>query len=240
MPDDWAVLTAAFDRECNALLDVLRAIDDSDFGRVTNCPPWTLRELVVHIAYSACATPARLPPPADSAARVTAADYYRRAERATEGYRTGNVERTQQVARRYPSGHDATDAISAAWAQTRLRLEALDPATTMAGRANVIRGDTVLAQTEMLVTDFFITRVIALAAHAADVAITLEREPWTTEEALIVVTPTLAELFGEPDPRTVLGCGRLSFLLVATGRRPLTANERDRLGERSKQFPLLA
>lgn len=38
--------------ESRALSAVLRQADPGDFGRPTNCPPWTLNELVVHIAMS--------------------------------------------------------------------------------------------------------------------------------------------------------------------------------------------
>jgi len=237
---DWRVAIAAFDRECQALLDVLTTLEDPKFERVTNCPPWTLRELVIHICFSACTFPAEVPKPAAGAVLVAAADYYRRAERATEAYRTTNVDTTRRVARGYPTGREAAAALASAWSSTRSRLERLDPNAKMAGRQNVSRGETVLAETEMRVADFFATRVIALAAHAADVAITLEQTPWTTEEALDVVTPILAELLGGAAPTAKLGWDRLSFLLAATGRRPLTPTERDQLGGRSEQFPLLS
>lgn len=235
----WIDLLGAFDRECSALLDVLSDLPEPEFARVTNCPPWTLHELVVHICFSACTFPAEMPAPAAGAVLITAADYYRRPERASETYRTANVDNTQRVARRFATGHDATEAVASVWATTRSRLEQLEPDTTMAGRSNVSRGGTVLAETTMHLADFFVTRVIALAAHAADVAISLDREPWTTPEALEVVTPPLADLLGR-DPTAELGWDRLQFLLTATGRRPLTAEEREQLAQQSDQFPLLS
>lgn len=39
--------------------------------------------------------------------------------------------------------------------------------------------------------DWLRTRVIAVAAHGLDVAITLNRQPWTTAAALQVIRPVL-------------------------------------------------
>lgn len=96
--DDSAPGHRAFDAECAALLGIVRTLKLDDFDRATNCPPWTLHELLVHIAFSL-----RLPDPALSVVpaalpRGTAADYYRRPERNTVEYRAGNAEHTRHSA----------------------------------------------------------------------------------------------------------------------------------------------
>src|SRR5688500_6648530 len=101
MPDDWRGLIAAFDGEVAALLGALAELDDHDFARPTNCPPWDVRELIVHIAFSACVSAdPRWARPAAGDVVVTAAGYYRRAERDSDEYRSRNVDRTLVAATR--------------------------------------------------------------------------------------------------------------------------------------------
>ena len=44
MPSD---VVEAFVGECEALSSVLHDLPDDIFGRITNCPPWDLKDLVV-------------------------------------------------------------------------------------------------------------------------------------------------------------------------------------------------
>ena len=87
--------------------------------------------------------------------------------------------------------------------------------------------------------DWAATRVIAVAAHGLDVAITLGWEPWTTEAALAVVRPVFVDLLGA-EPTAALEWDNGTFLAVATGRRALTEAERVLLGSRRERFPLLS
>lgn len=240
MDDHWRTLLAAFDAECRVLVDMLSTVDERGFAQTTNCPPWNLHELVVHICFSACTLRPSGPEPDPTLPLATSADYYRRFERDTDRYRTDNVERTQRVARRYRSGHDAVPALAAAWSDSRGRLEMLAPSLRIPGPANIERNGELLSDTAITLSDYFLTRLIALAAHAVDVAITLNVAPWTTSAAASAVTPTLLELLGGDCSRAELGWDDRTFLVVATGRRPLTAEERRRLGPRSELFPLLS
>ncbi|HEX4721408.1 MAG TPA: hypothetical protein VH333_02760 [Pseudonocardiaceae bacterium] len=70
-------------------------------------------------------------------------------------------------------------------------------------------------------------------------AITLGRAPWTTPSALRVVHPVLVDLLGGPPPER-LGWGERDLLIVGTGRRPLTDQERETLGRDAERFPLLS
>jgi hypothetical protein len=91
----------------------------------------------------------------------------------------------------------------------------------------------------MRLGDWVATRVVAVAAHGLDVAISLGREGWTTVGALAVVRPVFVDLLGE-EPSGELGWDDAAFLAVATGRRPLSEEEREVLGERAGRFPLLS
>jgi uncharacterized protein (TIGR03083 family) len=232
MPGDWRALIAAFDVEVAALLEAIDELADDDFARPTNCPPWDLRELVVHIAFSACvsADPRSARPPGDVV--TTAADYYRRAERETDEYRTRNVDQTRLAAARFAMPAAAIARLRDGWETSKLGLEAADPAGHVGGAR---------PGTRMSVFEYTVTRLIALVAHGFDVAITLDLEPWTSPAALAEVMPALRELLGDEHAYDTLALDDLDFVMVATGRRRLTGEESARLGpDVADRIPLLS
>jgi hypothetical protein len=91
----------------------------------------------------------------------------------------------------------------------------------------------------MRLADWVVTRVISVAAHGLDVAITLGRQPWTTGPALAIVRPVFVDLLGV-EPPVSLHWDDLALLATATGRRTLTDPERVLLGPRHGLFPLLS
>lgn len=219
---------AALRLESEALIGVFRGLDASSFGLLTNCPPWDLAELVVHMADSVGIRRPFLGAKPGAVVK-SAADYYRRAERGTAEYRQGNVDRTQERAREV-----LVDASPLEWFER------------VAGAAlKVLEGDDqgrvaeVPGHGAMRLGDWVATRVIALAAHGLDVAITLGRDAWTTEAALAVVRPVFVDLLGD-EPPAGLQWDDGTFLAVATGRRALTEAERVLLGSRRGRFPLLS
>lgn len=239
MDPRWDAVVAPFNAEYGALVAVLEELSDTDYHVPTNCPPWDLRELVVHICFSACTLPQQLRAPTPDAVEISAADYYRRAERAESGYRTGNVDRTQRAAARFATGPSAIAALAGAWTNTRERLDHVAPDTWIAGPSRVDVAGRVVSATAIRMDSYMITRLIALAAHAVDVALTLRRDPWTTPAAADSVAGTLTELLGTAPPSS-LGWSAKDMLIVGTGRRPLTAVERDHLGQLAAAFPLLS
>jgi len=218
----------ALEAESEALSEVLHGLGGSDFERATNCPPWDLAELVVHIAMSIQVDGP--PPPATAGGTlVPAAGYYRRPERDTRQYRQGNVDRTQEVAAAVLPTTSPAHWFDQARAGTVTTLSRCDP-----GQVVDISG-----VGPMTLTDWVITRVMSLAAHGLDVAITLDRPPWTTRAALAATTPVLVALLGMPPPPE-LGWDDRALLAAGTGRRPLTENERRTLGPTHLRFPLLS
>jgi len=159
----------------------------------------------------------------------SAADYYRRAERDTAEYRQRNVERTVRLAGSVPAGVSVVEWFGRVAGETVGLLEGDD-----LGRVVSIPG-----RGPMRLGDWVATRVVAVAAHGLDVAITLGRESWTTREALAVVRPVFVDLLGG-EPVEELGWDDAAFLAVATGRRALSDEEKVVLGERAGRFPLLS
>jgi uncharacterized protein (TIGR03083 family) len=217
--------------ECRVLSAVLRGLTPGDLARPTNCPPWDLRELVVHIGASIWVGDIPIPWAEPGAEVRDAADYYRRPERDTPAYRQDNVDRTRRLAQRVPAADVAsvTDWFDEMVSTTTDTLggQRLDGVIDVPGRGAMRLGDWVL------------TRVVSVAAHGLDVAITLDRDPWTTPEALRAVRPVFVALLGGPPP-DALGWDDQAFLAVGSGRRPLSDDERAVLGPPADRFPLLS
>ena len=215
--------------ESRALSGVLQRLTPGDLARPTNCPPWDLQELVVHIADSIWVGDTPLPAAEPGAEVYEAADYYRRPERDTPAYRQGNVDHTQRLAQRVLATTSAVDWFDEVLSKTAdaLRAQRLDGLVDVPRRGAMRLGDWVL------------TRVWSVAAHGLDVAITLGREPWTTPEALRAVRPIFVALL-DGEPPDALGWDDQTFLAVASGRRALTDHERGLLGPHAQRFPLLS
>lgn len=119
----------ALQKEGAELSDVLNGLGQRDFDRPTNCPPWSLRELIVHIADS-LHVPVTLPSaPADQPLK-SAADYYRREERVSTAYRQRNVEEAQQAAQRPAPRADPASYFSQAAGLSIERLASEDLASS--------------------------------------------------------------------------------------------------------------
>jgi uncharacterized protein (TIGR03083 family) len=220
---------AALAEESRALSALLRQLGPPEFDRPTNCPPWNLAELVVHIGMSISTDSDDPPAAAPDAVPLTAADYYRRPERDTPQYRQGNVDSTRRVAASILPTTPAAqwfDEVSAA-------------AVATLGRHDLGRVVQVPRRGPMRLSDWVSTRVLSVAAHGLDVAITLDRPPWTTPLALATVRPVLVSLLGT-EPPAALGWDDRTLLAAGTGRQALTAVERTVLGPTQDRFPLLS
>jgi uncharacterized protein (TIGR03083 family) len=224
---DWGALTALAE-ESRTLSAVLLDLDADQFQRPTNCPPWNLKELVVHTAAS-IGLRGDFASPQPGAPLRSAADYYRRPERATPQYRGRNVDHAQDLAARLPAGMTAAGMFEQVWQETVARLRDQDPD----------RRIQVSGVGAMRLGDWTVTRVISVAAHSVDVALTLRRVPWTTSSALTVMRGVFLSLLGAELPPRLAWDDQL-LLEAATGRRPLTDQDRMILGPLQERFPLLS
>lgn len=224
---EWEALTALAE-ESRTLSAVLLELDAEDFERPTNCPPWNLKELVVHTAAS-IGLRGDLGSPEPDAPLRSAADYYRRPERATPQYRDRNVEHAQALAARLPVGMTAAGMFEQVWRETVAKLREQDPD----------RRVQVPAVGAMRLGDWTVTRVVSVAAHGVDVALTLRRVPWTTASALTVMRGMFVSLLGIELPQPLAWDDQM-LLEAATGRRVLTDQDRMILGSLQERFPLLS
>jgi uncharacterized protein (TIGR03083 family) len=223
----------AFRDEAVALDAVLAGLDEDDFARPTTCPPWNVKELVVHVAdvlpragvlRDASASLVGTAPPALDLSEP--ADYYRQPGRGTPANRRDIVEKAQVSAAEVADGRSAARLLHETWQSAFAEWSTTDLARLVRLPVGVMR-----------LGDYAVTRLISHAAHGLDLALSLGLDPWTTPSALAVMRPVYVSLLGGEPPA---GWGDQDFFARATGRIPLTAAERAALDGRADRFPLLS
>ncbi len=75
-PPELTPVRAAFRDECVRLAAELRDLTEADLDRLTNCPPWTVRDLIAHVHTGVGRLAGMLAAPAPPRARVDAAGYF--------------------------------------------------------------------------------------------------------------------------------------------------------------------
>ena len=204
----------------------LRGLDADAWSAPTRCPPWTVRELVVHMLAMVenVGETAGRAPVADAPAkdRVTWWDY------DIEEDQEATREWVEKASTDYPAG-----PLTALWSVAVGEcVAAVNAALTDADR--VVRpGDY-----PILLTDYVATRVLEITIHSMDVRDAFGLEPYPSAEGIDVTLGILATRLGA-DPRA-LGFDASDFVLLATGRRPITDDDRSRLGDTTAKLPLLA
>ena len=159
----------------------------------------------------------------------SAADYYRRPERDTSEYRQRNVERSKQLSRQ----------VLGATSPAQWFDEVTHDAIIKLSHDDLNRVVLIAERGAMRLADWVVTRVVAVAAHGLDIAITLDRQPWTTAAAMTVIRPVLIGLMGDEPPASV-NWDDHTLMATATGRRALTADERMLLGSLQERIPVLS
>jgi len=90
------MIAEAFGAESARLSEVAASLDDAAFARPTRCDPWTVAELVFHVAMAMRRVPGMLaaprPPGLSGAAVVSAAEYYRPDQRFSAATNTDRIE----------------------------------------------------------------------------------------------------------------------------------------------------
>jgi uncharacterized protein (TIGR03083 family) len=209
---------AALDLEVAALVAALAGLSEPAWSLPTDCPPWRVRDLLAHVQVTIAWLPEMLAAPAPERAQISATEYYRPDARFDAATNARRIELAQDRASAAPDGAALLAEFAATWQQVE-RLCREQPA----GRVVRTRhGD------PMLLSEFLRTRVVEVAVHGIDLALALNRPPWTTRPAADLVTDLLL------GPAASAGLDRLGwtpvqFIGVATGRTPIDAEQTDRL-----------
>ncbi|MEO3772177.1 maleylpyruvate isomerase N-terminal domain-containing protein [Micromonospora sp. B9E7] len=202
---------AAFSAECAQLTEVLADLVDADLDGPTDCPPWTVRELIAHVRTGVGRLTDMLAAPAPPRAEVDAAGYFGRAK-FTEQVDADRIAGGRRDALQVDQPALATE-LERAWRATEAAVAAAPPDRVVRTR----HGDA------MRLTEFLRTRVVEVGVHGLDLAAALGRPPWLTAPAAEVIADLLAG--GRPAP-SGLGWDRLTLIRKTTGRAALTAPER--------------
>lgn len=209
-PPERTPVRAAFRDECVQLAAELRDLTEADLERPTNCPPWTVRELLAHVHAGVGRLAGMLAAPAPPRVQVDAAGYFG-AARFTPPIDADRIEGGHRAARSL----DATTLAADLDRALRATLDAV--AAQPPGRLVRTRhGDA------MTMVEFLRTRVVEVGVHGLDLAAALDRQPWLTPAAATVVADLLTG--GHPVP-AALGWDRLTLIRKTTGRSPLTPGE---------------
>ncbi|GIJ80242.1 TIGR03083 family protein [Micromonospora phaseoli] len=204
-----AAVRQAFRDECAQLSEVLRTLDPVDLDRPTDCPPWTVTELLAHVRTGAGRLADMLAAPAPARAQVDAARYFG-AAKFTPEVDAARIQSARIDAGRGHAGPcGARPGLGAdfdrAW---RATIEAVD-AHRLDRVVRTRHGDA------MTVTEFLRTRVVEVGVHGLDLAAALDRPPWLTPAAGRVIAELLT---GGRTLPAELGWDRLSLIVKATGR----------------------
>ncbi|MFI7662265.1 maleylpyruvate isomerase N-terminal domain-containing protein [Micromonospora parva] len=202
---------AAFSAECARFTEVLAELTDDDLDRPTDCPPWTVRELIAHTRTGVGRLTDMLAAPAPPHAEVDAAGYFGAAKFTAE-VDADRIAGGQRDALPVDRAALATE-FDRAWRATEAAVAAAPPDRLVRTR----HGDA------MRLGEFLRTRVVEVGVHGLDLAAALGRSPWLTPPAAAVIAELLTG--GRPTPAE-LGWDRLTLIRKATGRTAVTAPER--------------
>ncbi|MEU8388707.1 maleylpyruvate isomerase N-terminal domain-containing protein [Micromonospora sp. NPDC048843] len=202
---------AVFSAECARFTEILAELTDDELGRPTDCPPWNVRDLIAHTRTGVGRLTDMLAAPAPPRAEVDAAGYFGAAKFTAE-VDADRIAGGQREALTVDRAALATE-FDHAWRATEAAIAAAPPDRVVRTR----HGDA------MRLGEFLRTRVVEVGVHGLDVAAALDRPPWLTPPAAVVIAELLTG--GRPTPAG-LGWDRLTLIRKATGRAALTASER--------------
>ncbi len=212
------LIMAAFAGESRRLSEVMTGLDDAGFARPTRCVPWTVAELLYHVQMAVGRLTTMLADPdpdPGGTGLVTAAGYYRAEGRFSPSVNADRVQSAQRQAADLPDAatrvREFRQARDDAWASVR------DAPPERLVRTR--HGD------RMLLAEFVRTRVFELAVHGLDLAVALDRSPWTTVEAAQVTEGLLLTPAEATSIRSAAGWDQVTLIAKLTGRVPVTADE---------------
>jgi uncharacterized protein (TIGR03083 family) len=230
----------AFGAEAAALAAVAAGLADADLRRPSPCPPWTVGDLLAHVAIAS----GRIGPAIEAAAAdasgavVSAPGYYRPDQRFSPAANADRIDVAAALATRLGTAAAISAELSRVCEQSLGLLRAAPPDQLLRTR----HGDL------MLVSEFGVTRVLELGVHGLDLAVGLHRPPWLTDEAAAVLEDLLLPGGGQDSGaqergalergpqesggqvraeqlRGEMGCDRAGLIARLTGRATLSADD---------------
>jgi uncharacterized protein (TIGR03083 family) len=203
----------------------LRGLSDEDWSRRTRCPLFDVRDLVIHMATMMQAVGDVCDEPFTGV--ETQNDRFGWWNYDIEEDQRDTAEWIVTARTRFPEG-----PILAEW-------ESAFERGVAAVRRSMESGDPIVRRGEKYIylSEYVATRVLEVTIHTMDVRDAFRAAPDPTPEGMDVTIGILAGLLGR-DPRG-LGFADADFADLSTGRRPLTQDDKERLGPLADRLPLL-
>jgi len=204
----------------------LRGLDAPEWKAPTRCPPWDVREIVVHmtmmmegVGETAIAPFLDVQPVKN---RVTWWDY--------------DIEEDQAETLRWVGEAGSRLPEGSLYERWHTAIGRAVPAVI----ASLGDGDPVVqpGDNPILMSEYIATRVLEITIHSMDVRDAFGLAPDPAPEGLAITVEILERRLGA-DPRAI-GFDDADFTLLASGRRAPTAEDRKRLGSNASKLPLLA
>jgi uncharacterized protein (TIGR03083 family) len=214
-----------------ALVDPLSA---ADFGRPTRCPGWSVAELVAHCEGILLRLVGENALEVDGEAEIDRVGYYRYDPDGPREGESSNKTFSEVIRDRVidevggRSGEELRNSLEAAVdaAVVGVREIPAERVIERSGHPRITYGE------------FVASRNLEFGVHTMDIADAVGRPQRAHRDAAPIITDILDGLLGEPVPDAI-HWDATTYILTGTGRRQLTAEEREALGPLATKFPLL-
>ncbi|GGX24437.1 maleylpyruvate isomerase [Streptomyces malachitofuscus] len=212
-----------FSRSWTALLTAVAGLPDEAFDQPSGCHGWLVRDLVCHLVIDAQDVLITLVTPADTEPTADATTYWNLVDP--------------------PTGDDPLDALiprlAAAYGDPALLRFHLDDVGSAAARAAELADPACRVSTQdkvLTVADYLSAYVLEWTLHHLDLIAHLPSSPQPPAETLSAAREALEGIAGTAFPAEF---SDTDVLLIGTGRRTATAEERTALGGLSKRIPFI-
>ncbi|MEJ2856203.1 MULTISPECIES: maleylpyruvate isomerase N-terminal domain-containing protein [unclassified Saccharothrix] len=213
-----------FSRSWSALREAVAGLADEDFARPSGCRGWLVRDLVCHLVIDAQDVLITLVTPTDAEPTRDAVTYWR-------------------VSHTPPTGDDPLDALvvrlAAAYQDPALLKFHLDDVGSAAGRAADLADRTARVSTQdqvLTAGDYLDAYVLEWTLHHLDLVAHLPGVDGPPAAGLARTREMLEHIAGTAFPTTF---SDTDALLIATGRRTPTDQERADLGSLADHLPFV-
>jgi uncharacterized protein (TIGR03083 family) len=213
--------------ECELVSQLALGLLEEDFAKPTRLPAWSVKELLGHMTHGIERIGVYLDAPAPPAADADSVTYWTRYDPVTDS--SAVADRGKAVAAKHGSGQQLAAAWDETWRRNVGRAGTEDPSRLV----QVVWGPALTLE------EYLKTRVLETAVHRMDMENALGLKGWGTDDAISIVDEILVGLL-EDEPPTELEWDAVDFIDTGTGRRELTDQEREILGELADRFPLLS
>jgi uncharacterized protein (TIGR03083 family) len=222
---DWNEVVDALQAEYVALDRVITRLSEENLLTPSACSGWTNADLVFHMLLDAQRALVTFNSPAEGPPSTDFVSYWNGFQAANESARAH-----ARFVRISAAAHPDQKIIASRWHQTARAALRNARSTSEAGF--------VTTQGHILsIADFIATLVVEATIHHLDLVANLDTPSCPPAAAVGITTATLDGLLQARRPD---GWDEITYLLKATGREPLTEQDRVALGDAGNRVPLFS